>query len=76
MVVLYWSECAILFLNEEERGCEGRLGGSNAARFQVLVQELVKLFLFVSVQGVHLAVQGGLSIGDELDGVVPRLSFG
>ncbi len=50
-VVLHRSQRAILFLDEEERGGERRLGGANSDRCQVLVEERVELFLFVSVQG-------------------------
>ncbi len=47
----------------------------NASRFQILIEEFVKLFLFISVQRVDLAVQGRLGVGDELDGMVPWLSL-
>ncbi len=55
-VVLYWSEHAILFLDKEEGRCEQGLGRTDVSGFQVLIKELVELFLFISVQGVDLAV--------------------
>ncbi len=75
-VVLYWSECAILFLDKEEGGGERGFGRTDASGLQIFVKELVELFLFVSVQRIHLAVQGGLRVGYQLDCVVPRLLFG
>ena len=44
-------------------------------RLQVFIEELVQLFLFIPVQWVDLAIEGGFGIGDKLYGVVPGLSF-
>ena len=74
-VVLYGSEGAILFLDKEERRGKWGFGWMNVTRLQVLVEKLVELFLFISVQGVDLAVQGQLRVGDELNDMVPWLSF-
>ncbi len=45
----------------------------DSSGLQVFVDELVKLFLFISIQGVDLAIKSGLCIGDQLDSMVPRL---
>ncbi len=62
-VVLYGSKCSVLLFDEEEGGGEGGLGRVDSSGFQILVEELVELFLFISVQRVYFAVQGGLCIG-------------
>ncbi len=55
-IVLDWAQSAILFLSKEERRSKGRLRGTNMSGLQVFIEELVELFLFVSVQGVDFTV--------------------
>ena len=53
-VVLNQLEEAVLFRDEEYRGCHGRFGRTNSSSMQVLFQERVQLLLFHWRQGVDL----------------------
>ena len=53
-VVLNQPEGAILFLDEEHRGCHGRFGRPNSSGTQVLFQKRVQLLLFHRRQRVDL----------------------
>ena len=54
LVVLNQLEGAVLFLDEEYRGCHRRFGRMNSSGTQVLFQERVQLLLFHRRQGVDL----------------------
>jgi len=53
-VVLNQLKGAVLFLDEEHRGCHGRFGRTNSSGTQVFFQERVQLLLFHQRQGVDL----------------------
>ncbi len=57
-VVLYQMEFAILFLNEEDRHGHQGLRGVYSTRFEIFLEEDIKLGLFVNGEWVDLAGLG------------------
>jgi len=58
MIVLYQTEFAILFLTKEDRHSHQRLQGVYSTRFEVFLEEGVKLGLFGNGERIDLAGLG------------------
>ena len=72
-IVLHKPELAILLLNKEDWGREGRLGGADISLSEVVFEEAVQLLLLIEGHGVDLGTHGFRGSRDDFDGVVPGL---
>ena len=71
LVVLHRSQGSIPFESEKEWRRHWRVGVTNSARLEVLLDETVEGLLFIRGEGVDLAV-GGYEILVQLDAVIPH----
>ncbi len=74
-IILDRSELTILLFDEEEGCGHRRFRGLYSPTGEVFVGELVKLFLFGTVEWVDLAVKIGISIWDEFDSMISWFWF-
>ena len=69
-VILHRSQGSISFETEEEWRCHWRMGVTNPACLEVLLDEAIESLLLVRGEGVDLAV-GGYKVLVQLDAVIP-----
>ena len=74
LVILYQPKGAVLLFDKEDRGGHGQLGMANSTGLKVLLEEGIKLILFSGRERIDLAARG-LSIGGELNSMVPLLAL-
>src|SRR5262249_33445501 len=76
-VVLHRPECSLLILDEEKRSGNWRLGRSDTARFEMLIEEVVQGLLFSWSEGVHLSLPvRDVGLWIEIDRMVPLPPLG